>query len=72
MDPNTEVAVRVYEGIKENARRYYYANKEEVLRKKREKYAESRKDVPPKKRGRPPKNKEVKTDCDADRSLNPS
>lgn len=65
MDTNTDVAVRVYEGIKENARRYYYANKEEILRKKKEKYHKERENQPPKKRGRPPK---VKTDSDADRS----
>lgn len=52
---DTEVAVRVYERIKQNAAKYYQEHKEEVLRKKREKYAESRKDVPPARRGRPPK-----------------
>lgn len=51
-----EVAVRVYEKMKQNSARYYQTHKEEVLRKKREKYAESRKDVPPARRGRPPKN----------------
>lgn len=65
MDPQVEVAIRAYQRIKDNAAKYYRDNREEVLRKKREKYAESRKDIPPKKRGRPPK---VKTDCDADRS----
>jgi hypothetical protein len=50
-----EVAVRVYERIKENSKRYYAENREEVLRKKKEKYIESRKDMPPGRRGRPPK-----------------
>lgn len=52
---DTEVAVRVYERIKQNSSKYYQEHKEEVLRKKREKYAESRKNVEPARRGRPPK-----------------
>lgn len=50
-----EVAVRVYERMKQNSARYYQEHKEDILRKKKERYAESRKDVPPGRRGRPPK-----------------
>lgn len=56
---DVEVALRVYDRMKQNASRYYQEHKEEVLRKKKERYIESRKDVPPARRGRPPKDKGV-------------
>lgn len=56
---DVEVALRVYDRMKQNSSRYYQEHKEEVLRKKREKYMESRKDAPVARRGRPPKDKGV-------------
>jgi hypothetical protein len=52
---DTDVAVRIYTIMKEYSKQYYQEHKDEILRKKRERYAERRKDVEPARRGRPPK-----------------
>lgn len=50
---DTEVAVRVYDRIKQNAARYYQQHKEEVLEKKKQRYRDANPN--PRPRGRPRK-----------------
>ncbi len=49
---NVEAAIRHYQSMQRATKKYYEANKEEIIKKKREKYAEEH---PPSKRGRPRK-----------------
>lgn len=54
-DKATQAAVKHYEAMKKAQAKYYLTHKDDILRKCRERYAESRADEPPRRRGRPPK-----------------